>query len=65
MDNFAVSEIAYKNGYEKGYKDGEKDAIQRVLTFLETQMTDSKYCKCGRLTRSRFYPYCPYCGEKY
>ena len=65
MDNFTATETAYKNGFEKGLEIGEKEAIQRVLMFLETQMADNRHCKCGRLTRSKFYPYCPYCGEKY
>jgi hypothetical protein len=48
-----------------GYEEGETEAIRRMLMFLESQMTDNKRCKCDRLTRSKFYPYCPYCGEKY
>ena len=65
MDNFTATETAYKNGYEKGYEEGETEATRRILMFLESQMTDNKRCKCERLTRSKFYPYCPYCGEKY
>ena len=65
MDNFTATETAYKNGYEKGYEEGETEAIRKMLMFLESQMTDNKRCSCERLTRSKFYPYCPYCGEKY
>ena len=65
MDNYTVSEMAYKNGFNKGFTDGEIEVTRKMLNFLETQMVDETQCKCGRRTMKSFYSYCPYCGEKY
>lgn len=65
MDNYTATEMAYKNGFEKGFTSGEHEILRKILMFLEVQMMDSENCSCGHNTLSKFYNYCPYCGEKY
>lgn len=65
MNQYDASEMAYKNGFEKGFSSGEYEAVRKFLMYIETQMEDQTSCSCGRAKMSRFYNYCPYCGEKY